>query len=64
MKSFYLYQVNLIDGREYRGEIAYKDDKMLVLKIRNNLVEQKIRLFYNSIVSIQELGWQRAWLAH
>lgn len=57
MKSLHLYEVKLIDGSLYKGEIVYKDEKMLVLrqKARNN----KLRLFYNGIMSIQELGWQR-----
>lgn len=51
----------MLDGSKFRGEIVHKDDKMLVLKIRNNVSEHKMRLFFNGIVSVQELGWRRAW---
>ena len=61
MKSLHLYEVKMLDGSKFRGEIVHKDDKMLVLKIRNNVSEHKMRLFFNGIVSVQELGWQRAW---
>ncbi|MEO0161409.1 MAG: hypothetical protein ABIL39_02030 [candidate division WOR-3 bacterium] len=62
MGPVHLYEIKMIDGSKYRGEIAYRDDKMIVLKLNrlNNLgVAQKIRLFYNGIMSIQELGWRR-----
>jgi len=57
MKSLHLYEVKLIDGTRYRGEIAYRDDKMVILKPQTS--REKLRLFYNGIVSIQELGWRR-----
>ncbi len=50
-----------MDGTRYQGEIAYKDDKMIVLRLRQNRMEQKMRLFYNGILSIRELGWQRVY---
>jgi len=62
MKTLHLYEVKLIDGRRYRGEIAYKDDKMLVLRLKKKTAMQKLRLFYNGIISIQELGWQKCGL--
>lgn len=58
MKRFRLYEVKLIDGSRYQGEIAYKDEKMLVLRPKSS--EHKLRLFYNGIISIRELGWQKA----
>lgn len=61
MKSLHLYEVKLIDGSQYRGEITYRDDKMLVLRLRNQTSQEKLRLFYNGILSIRELGWQRAY---
>ncbi len=61
MKALHLYEVRLVDGTRYQGEIAYKDDKMIVLKLRQSSVEQKLRLFYNGIVSIHDIGWQRVY---
>lgn len=55
-----LYEVKMIDGSCYRGEITYKDNKMIVLRLKRNPEERKMRLFYSAIISIQELGWQKA----
>jgi hypothetical protein len=55
MKTLHVYEVQLLDGSCYRGEIVYKDDKKLVL--RQQSPEQKLHLFYNGIISIKELGW-------
>lgn len=59
MKISQVYEVKLIDGSQYRGEITYKDEKMVVLKMREKSDIQKLRLFYNGIISIKDLGWQR-----
>jgi hypothetical protein len=59
MKISQLYEIKLIDGSQYRGEITYKDDKMVVLKAHEKSYEYKMRLFYNGIISIKDLGWQR-----
>jgi hypothetical protein len=64
MKSFHLYEVKMLDGSRYRGEIVYKDDKMLVLNTRGKSDKTRMRLFFNSIISVLELGWQRAWPSH
>jgi hypothetical protein len=61
MKSLHLYEVKLLDGTRYQGEITYKDEKMVVLKLRHKSSEHKLRLFYNGILSIRELGWQKAY---
>jgi len=60
MKLLHLYEVKMLDGTRYRGEIIHKDNRMLVLKIGNNSTAQKMRLFYSSIISVRELGWQKA----
>ena len=60
MKSFHLYEVRMLDGSRYRGEILHKDDQMLVLNLRNNSTVHKIRLSMNSIISVEELGWCKA----
>lgn len=62
MKSRRLYAVKMLDGSQYRGEIAYKDNKMVVLKLHQRPPQQKLRLFYNGISSIQELGWHRPYV--
>ncbi|MEO0205391.1 MAG: hypothetical protein ABIL22_01800 [candidate division WOR-3 bacterium] len=64
MRPVHLYEVKMIDGSKYQGEIAYKDERMVVLKMQNSNeqsanIASKVRLFYNGIISIQELGWQR-----
>jgi hypothetical protein len=51
----------MVDGTRYQGEIACRDNKMVVLKLKHHPVEQKLRLYYNGILSIRELGWQRAY---
>ncbi|MBN2619828.1 hypothetical protein JXB22_01965 [candidate division WOR-3 bacterium] len=60
MRSLHLYEVKLLDGSQYKGEITYRDEKMLVLRLQQQQFQEKLRLFYNGIISIRELGWQRA----
>jgi len=62
MAPVHLFEIKMLDGSRYRGEIAYKDDKMIVLRLSDSCEPElgiKIRLFYNGIMSIQELGWRR-----
>ena len=59
MKSIHIYEVKMLDGSRYQGEIAYRDDKMVVLRINPRSPRQKLRLYYNGIISIRELGWRR-----
>uniref|UniRef100_A0A7V0Z504 Uncharacterized protein n=1 Tax=candidate division WOR-3 bacterium TaxID=2052148 RepID=A0A7V0Z504_UNCW3 len=62
MTPVHLFEIKMLDGSRYRGEIAYKDDKMIVLRLSDSDdpgLGIKIRLFYNGIMSIQELGWRR-----
>uniref|UniRef100_A0A7C6EJ52 Uncharacterized protein n=1 Tax=candidate division WOR-3 bacterium TaxID=2052148 RepID=A0A7C6EJ52_UNCW3 len=62
MVPVHLFEIKMLDGSRYRGEIAYKDDKMIVLRLSDSCDSEigiKIRLFYNGIMSIQELGWCR-----
>ncbi len=58
MKSLHLYEVKLIDGTLYRGEIPYRDDKMIIMR-SGAVGQKKIRLYYSGIVSIRELGWRK-----
>jgi hypothetical protein len=50
----------MVDGSSYRGEIAYKDDKMIILKVRKPM-SNRVRLFLNGILSIREIGWKKAY---
>lgn len=64
MAPVHLYEIKMIDGSKYRGEIAYKDERMIILRTNSGFNRSagsfnKVRLFYNGIISIQELGWQR-----
>ena len=60
MKVLHLYEVKLLDGSRYQGEIAYKDDDKLVLRLRQRSPQQKVRIFNKGISSIQELGWKKS----
>ncbi len=61
MKVLHMYEVTMLDGARYRGEIAYKDSEKIVLRMRQRAPEQKVRIFSTGISSIRELGWQRAY---
>ena len=61
MRVLHVYEVKTTDGVKYRGEIAYRDSDKLVLRLRNRSPEQKLRLFRSGIISVKELGWQRAY---
>lgn len=62
MKSIHLYEVKMLDGTRYQGEIAYRDEKMVVLRLPPNPTNQKLRLYNHGILSIRELGWKRHYL--
>jgi len=61
MKILHLYEIKMVDGTRYQGEIGYRDNHMVVLRLRRHPVEQKLRLYYNGILSIREMGWQKAY---
>jgi hypothetical protein len=56
-----VYEVKTRDGAKYCGEIAYKDEDKLVLRLRHKSPERKLRLFRSGIISVKELGWQKAY---
>lgn len=56
MKKIHLHEVKLIDDTIHRGEIAYKDDIAIILRLKNN---QLIYLPCTNIVLIKDLGWQK-----
>jgi len=56
MKKVHAYEIKLIDGTIYCGEIVYKDDKAIRLRLKS---KQLIFLPYNGIRLINDLGWQK-----
>ena len=60
MKTTQIYEVKMLDGTRYQGEIAYQDEKMVVLNLLSNPTSHKLRLHNHGIVSIRELGWKKA----
>jgi hypothetical protein len=61
VKVLHVYEVKTVDGASYRGEISYKDHDKLVLRLRHKSPEQKLRFFRSGIISVKELGWQKAY---
>jgi hypothetical protein len=57
MKAIHLYEVKLLDGTQYRGEITYRNDEKIVLK--PFMSAEKLVIFNNSIASIREIGWKK-----
>ncbi len=55
VKKVHLYEVKLIDGTIYRGEIVYKDDKTIRLKLPD---KKRILLSKDGIMLIKDLGWR------
>lgn len=55
MKKVHLYEVKLINGTLHRGEIIFKDDRVIWLRLLNS---QRIRVSFDKIMSIKDLGWQ------
>ena len=56
MKKIHLYEVKLINGQIYRGEIIQRDDKTVWIRLIN---KQTIRLSIRGIMLIEDLGWQK-----
>ncbi len=64
MKTAQIYEVKMLDGTRYKGEIAYQDEKMVVLNLPSKPTSHKLRLYNHGIVSIRELGWKKGYLPH
>lgn len=56
MKRIHLYEVKLINGQIYRGEIIQRNDTAIWIRLTN---KQTIRLSIKDIMSIKDLGWQK-----
>ena len=63
MKTAQTYEVKMLDGTKYQGEIAYQDEKMVVLNTLSDPTSHKLRLYNHDIVSIRELGWKKGRLS-
>ena len=61
MKVLHLYEVKMLDGTRYRGEIAYRDDQKVVIKTRNRFPQRKVRIYNNGIQSIRDVGFKKAY---
>lgn len=59
MKTAQIYEVKMLDGTRYQGEITYQDEKMVVLNLLSNPTSHRLRLYNHGIVSIHELGRKR-----
>ncbi len=61
MKVLHLYEIRMLDGARYRGEIAHNDDQKVVLRLRQKSPKQKLRILKSGISSIREVGWHKAY---
>jgi len=53
VKRNHLYEVKLINGQIYRGEIIQRNDKTVWMRLTN---KQTIRLSINGVMLIKDLG--------
>ena len=54
MKSGNIYEIRLLDGTYYTGEISHIDDEMVILKTGTNRLRRTLQVFHDMIISIQE----------
>ena len=55
MKKIHMYEVRLIDGTIHRGEIVYRNDKTIRMKLRNKEI---ILVSRDGILLMKDLGWK------
>lgn len=55
MKKAHIYEVRLIDGTVHKGEIVYRDDKTIRIKLRNKEV---VLVSRDGILLMKDLGWK------
>jgi len=58
MKKCHLYEVTLVDGKVYCGEILSKNGKVLWLKLKSS---EKIRINNEAVMVMKDLGWQKVY---
>lgn len=54
MRTTQYYEIEMLNQKRYRGEIAYREEK-LMLTLGEHSCEQKLRIFYEWVVSIRNL---------
>ena len=55
MKRIHLYEIKLINGQIYRGEIIQRNDKTVWMRLTN---KQAIHLSIKGVMLIKDLGWR------
>ena len=55
MRKAHIYEVRLIDGTVHKGEIVYRDDKTIRIKLRNKEIVLVAR---DGILLMKDLGWR------
>lgn len=54
MKSDNMYEIRLLDGTYYKGEISHMDDEMIIMKLGTNRFRKTLRVFHDMVISIQK----------
>jgi hypothetical protein len=54
MKSGNIYEIRLLDGTYYTGEISHMDDEMVILKMGTSRLRRTLQVFHDMILSIKE----------
>ena len=55
MRKIHMYEVRLIDGTVHRGEIVYRDNKTIRIKLKNREV---VLVSRDGILLMKDLGWK------
>lgn len=55
MRKAHIYEVRLIDGTVHKGEIVYRDDKSIRIKLRNKEI---VLVSRDGILLMKDLGWR------
>lgn len=56
MKIIHLYEVKLVNGEIYRGEVVLRNKQGLYLRSNKN---RMIYISYHSIMVMRDLGWRK-----
>ena len=55
MHKVHIYEIRLIDGTVHRGEIVYRDNKTIRIKLKNREV---VLVSRDGILLMKDLGWK------
>jgi hypothetical protein len=55
MRKVHIYEVRLIDGTVHKGEIIYRDDNTIRIRLRNKEV---VLVSRDGIMLMKDLGWR------